>query len=77
MARHHATKTIDELLAQARATLPDRPSGQWIAHMGALVVSGVDPPIDVKQRDATPICQPDGFRFTSWNTAQRPDVYPL
>jgi rhodanese-related sulfurtransferase len=26
MARHHAAKTVDELLARARATLPDRPS---------------------------------------------------
>jgi hypothetical protein len=58
-------------------SLPDHPSGQWIAHMGALVVSGVDPSIYVKQRDATPISQPDSFRFTGWNTAERPDVYPL
>ena len=26
MARHHTAKTVDELLAQARATLPHRPS---------------------------------------------------
>ena len=41
MARHHATKTIDELLAQARATLPDRPSPAEALHAqahGALLI---------------------------------------
>jgi hypothetical protein len=57
--------------------VPHRTTGQGIAHMGALVVSGIDPSIDVKQRDATPISQPDSFRFTSWNIAERCHLYPL
>src|SRR5215467_13472707 len=57
--------------------VPDRPSGQGIAHMGALVVSGVDPSIDVKQRDAAPVSQSDRFRFTGWNIAERCHLYPL
>src|SRR5258706_547448 len=39
--------------------VPDRPAGQRIAHMGTLVVGGVDPSIDVKQRDAATISQSD------------------
>src|SRR5260370_19283107 len=56
--------------------MPDRPTGQRIAHMGALVVGGVDPSIDVKQRDAATISQPDSFRFAAWNIAERCHLYP-
>jgi hypothetical protein len=41
MARHHTAKTVDELLAQARATLPDRPSPAEALHAqasGALLI---------------------------------------
>jgi rhodanese-related sulfurtransferase len=41
MARRRAAKTIDELLAQARATLPDRPSPAEALHAqasGALLI---------------------------------------
>src|SRR6266481_3172193 len=51
--------------------VPDRPAGQRIAHMGTLVVGGVDPSIDVKQRDAATISQSDSFRFAAWNIAER------
>src|ERR1700746_2648708 len=53
------------------------PAGQRIAHMGALVISGVDPSIDAKQCDAATIFQPDSFRFTAWNIAERCHPYPL
>jgi rhodanese-related sulfurtransferase len=41
MARRHTAKTVDELLAQARATLPDRPSPAEAFHAqanGALLI---------------------------------------
>ena len=41
MARRHTAKTVDELLAQARATLPDRPSPAEALHAqanGALLI---------------------------------------
>jgi rhodanese-related sulfurtransferase len=41
MARHHTAKTVDELLAEARATLPDRPSPAQALHAqasGALLI---------------------------------------
>ena len=41
MARHHTAKTVDELLAQARATLPHRPSPAQALHAqasGALLI---------------------------------------
>jgi hypothetical protein len=41
MARQRVTKTVDELLAQARATLPDRPSAAEAARAeasGALLI---------------------------------------
>jgi rhodanese-related sulfurtransferase len=41
MARRHTAKTVDELLAQARATLPDRPSPAEALHAqagGALII---------------------------------------
>jgi rhodanese-related sulfurtransferase len=41
MARRHAAKTVDELLAQARATLPGRPSPAQALHAqasGALLI---------------------------------------
>ena len=41
MARHRTAKTVDELLAQARATLPDRPSPAEALHAqasGALLI---------------------------------------
>ena len=53
MARRRAAKTVDELLAQARATLPGRPSpaealhafhhlfSQWVGAAGGLAFAGV------------------------------------
>jgi rhodanese-related sulfurtransferase len=41
MAQRHTAKTVDELLAQARATLPDRPSPAEALHAqanGALLI---------------------------------------
>ena len=57
--------------------VPDRPTSQGIAHMRALVVGRVDPAIDVEQRDAAPFSEPDGFRLTHWDIADRGHVYPL
>src|SRR5438093_7835387 len=57
--------------------VPDRPAGQGIAHMGTLVVGGVDAPIDVEQRDAAPLREPDGARLTRWNICECGHVYPL
>ena len=51
MARHHATKTIDELLAQARATLPDRPSPAEALHAQAHGALLIDIRSDDQRRD--------------------------
>src|SRR5436309_6733181 len=57
--------------------VPDRPTGQRIAHMGTLVVGRVNSAIDVEQRDAAPFSEPDGFCLTYWDIAERGDLYPL
>src|SRR5207249_1445663 len=57
--------------------VPDRPAGQGIAHVRALVVGRVDPAVDVEERDAAPFSEPDGFRLTPWNVARRGHAYPL
>src|SRR5260370_33825866 len=56
--------------------LAECPAGQGIAHMGALVISGVDPSVDAKQRDAATISQPNSVPFTAWNIAARCHAYP-
>jgi hypothetical protein len=52
-------------------TVPDRPTGQGVTHMGALVISRIDPAINVKQCDAPPFSELDGLRFTPLNLAER------
>jgi rhodanese-related sulfurtransferase len=51
MARRRAAKTIDELLAQARATLPDRPSPAEALHAQASGGVLVDIRGDDQRRD--------------------------
>jgi hypothetical protein len=49
--------------------VPDCTAGQGIAHVGALIVAGINPAIDVEQCDAAPFADPDSFRLTGWNIA--------
>src|SRR5260370_12355979 len=55
----------------------DGPTGQGIAHVGALVIGRVDPAIDFEQRNAAPFSEPDGLRLTRGNIAERSHADPL
>jgi hypothetical protein len=57
--------------------MPDRPTGQGIAHMGTLVVRSVDPSIDIEERDTPALPDSDGLGFALLNVTHRRYVYPL
>ena len=58
-------------------TAPDDPTSQGVTHVGALVIGRIDPSINVEQRDAAPVTEPDGFRSTDGNIAECGHMCPL
>src|SRR4029450_8482718 len=57
--------------------VPACSTGQGVPHVGALVVGGVDPALDIEQRDTATFSEPDGFRLTHGNIGERGHLCPL
>jgi hypothetical protein len=72
MARHRTTKTVDELLAQARATLPDRPSPAQALQAQANGALLIDIREDDQRRDDGLIPRAIVLPATAWNGAATP-----
>jgi hypothetical protein len=45
--------------------------------VGTLVIRGINPSIDVKEREAAPVIEPDSFRLARRNFAEHSDTHPL